>query len=114
VAQKEDNKYLSLQNCKGKEQLYAVQTNAINPFYIIQMTSSSAISLQLIINATIALEGTLPKAKIVDSHGDSIVHMLASVEGDCKIGLVMNFVEIKQQNESAGTYYNFKQRLSFA
>lgn len=115
VAQKVENKYVSLQNCpKSKEQLYAIQSTGINPFYIIQMTSSSAISLQVIINGTIALEGTLPKNKIADSQGNAIIHMLASVEGDCKIGIVMTLIEIKQNNESAGTYYNFKQKLSFA
>lgn len=109
------NKYYSLQNHpKSKEQLTLVDSQAINPFYLIKTTSSSALSLQLIISNSIVMEGSLSREKIQSQSGRTLIHLLTSLDGSSKVGLVLCFTEISQGADSAATYYNFKHRLSFA
>jgi hypothetical protein len=86
------NKYYSLQNNqKSKEQLTLVESNAINPFYLIKTTSSSPVSVQLIISNTIAMEGSLSREKIQSQAGRPLIHLLTSLDGGSKIGIVFCF-----------------------
>ena len=78
------------------------------------MTSSSSLSIQFIVNKSIIFEGSLSKQKIVDSKGSKIIHLISSLEGNIRIGISINFVEVKQANESASTFFNFRHRLNFA
>ena len=64
---KDGNRFCWLMNSKGKDQLILIQSEAISPFYLIEMTSSSSLSYQFIVNGTIQLEGSLLKQKIVGS-----------------------------------------------
>lgn len=45
-------KYCWLQSCQGKDdKVIVIETVGILPFYLIQMTSSAALSFQLIVNS---------------------------------------------------------------
>jgi hypothetical protein len=115
ISSKDNNKYYSIQkNNKNKDQLTIIQTVGICPFYIMKFTSSSSLSFQMIVDGSIAFEGSLTKEKIISNQDKSFVHLLSSVEGSYKIGMVVTFNEISQPAESAATYYNFKHRLFFA
>jgi len=62
------------------------------------MTTSSSLSFQIIVNNFIALEGSLSKQSVIASEGLELIHMMTSIEGDCKIGICINFVPIQQVN----------------
>lgn len=115
MTQLSGNKYYSLQNStKNKEQLTLIESASINPFYLIKFTSSSPLSVQLIVDNAIALEGSLSKDKIQSQAGKQLIHLLTSLDGNSKIGFILNFTEISQPADSAATYYNFKHQLSLA
>jgi hypothetical protein len=112
ITQKSDSNYYSIQNHgKNKDQLVLIQSTSILPFYLIKTTSSSSISVQIIIANSIALEGSLSKEKIMGNEGKSLIHLLTSVEGNSKIGIVLSLSEVDQPNDSAATYFDFKHRL---
>lgn len=61
------------------------------------------------------MEGSLTKEKILSTENKPLIHLLSSVEGNSKVGIIFNFTEVeKQNNDSAATYYNFRHRLYFA
>jgi hypothetical protein len=70
--------------------------------------------VQLIVDNAIALEGSLSKDKIQSQAGKQLIHLLTSLDGNSKIGFILNFTEISQPSDSAATYYNFKHQLSLA
>jgi hypothetical protein len=68
-----------------------ISCKTIQDMYLIEMTSSSSISFQIVIEGTIALAASISKQKIIDSQNKKIVHLLTSADGNQKVALLLTF-----------------------
>jgi hypothetical protein len=76
---------------RNKEEVIVLSTSGILPFYLVQMTSSSSLSFQVIVGNSIQLEGSLLKQKIVGSGGRSFLHLMTALEGNARTGVSLSF-----------------------
>jgi len=68
-----------------------ISCKTIQDMYLIEMTSSSSISFQIVIEGTIALAASISKQKIIDSQNKKIIHLLTSADGNQKVALLLTF-----------------------